>query len=188
MKSHFAFAWNKTVWRIRHAAKAFGVPGMGAMLLFLTCALFLFVVLMPLQKQVQAIQSEALRFSARPKARIIQVVKSTPADELAQFYAFFPFEETIVDDMAKVYAAAAQQNLLLEQGEYRLAPERDSKLTRYGISLPVKGGYVQIRKFLAQALADVPNLALDSVTFGRQKADEAAINAQLQFTLYLRQP
>lgn len=90
--------------------------------------------------------------------------------------------------MSKLYNAATQQNLALEQGEYRLAPERDSKLTRYDVTLPVKGGYLQIRKFLAQSLTEMPALALESVSFSRQRADESMVNAQLQFTLYLRQP
>lgn len=90
--------------------------------------------------------------------------------------------------MSKLYNAATQQNLTLEQGEYRLLPERDSKLMRYDVTLPVKGGYLHIRKFLAQSLIEMPALALESVSFSRQKADESMVNAQLQFTLYLRQP
>ena len=158
------------------------------LLLTLGCAFFQYLIVAPLQARVQALQYKTAIQSRESKTRSIQVTESSPSSNLAQFYRSFPEQESLTDAMSKLYNAATQQNLTLEQGEYRLLPERDSKLMRYDVTLPVKGGYLHIRKFLAQSLIEMPALALESVSFSRQKADESMVNAQLQFTLYLRQP
>jgi len=48
----------------------------------------------------------------------------------------------------------------LAQGEYRLTEVKDAHLRRYQLSLPVAGGYPEIRAFVAQALNADPALAL----------------------------
>jgi hypothetical protein len=131
------------------------------------------------------LKREAATLRVLPKAQTSEQAVLNPADQLAAYYRFFPKQDTAPDWMGKLYASAAQQGLNLEQGEYRLTHDRDAKMTRYDIVLPVKGGYLQLRKFIAQALADVPTLSLDSISFGRQKVGDIAVDAQLKFTLYL---
>jgi len=89
--------------------------------------------------------------------------------------------------MSRVYQAAVEQKLALDQGEYHLERDKYSKLQRYEIELPLKGTYPQLRHFLAKALADVPILALDGVSFNRQKIDDAALDARVKMTLYMRE-
>ncbi|MES2356524.1 MAG: hypothetical protein V4568_19410 [Pseudomonadota bacterium] len=174
------------LWRATQFVVAVGWPGAAALVVLVLCAAFGFFVLKPLQDHIDTLQrdAETLRSQFKPQLRSEQ--KSlNPAEQLAAFYRFFPKQNTLSDWMAKLYDAAAQQSLSLEKGEYHLAHDRDAKLTRYDIVLPVKGGYLQLRKFVAQALTDVPNLSLDSITFNRQKIDDPLIDAQLTFTLYL---
>ena len=59
------------------------------------------------------------------------------------------------------------------------------KLWRYEIVLPVHGTYPQVRVFLAQVLTKIPHLALQSVSFERQKVGDAMIEANIRLTLYL---
>lgn len=174
-------------WNVKKYASAFGLPGAAAMLLFALCAAFGFFTLKPLQAHIVALRTEAKYLRAQSAGTRSQPEQKTlnPAEQLAEFYRFFPRQESASDWMATLYNAAAQQNLNLDQGEYRLAHDRDGKLTRYDIVLPVKGGYVQLRKFIAQALAEVPSLSLDGIAFNRQKIGDAAVDAQLRFTLYL---
>lgn len=87
--------------------------------------------------------------------------------------------------MEKIYAAAAKFNLNLDQGDYQLVQERDLKLARYEMVLPVRGDYVQIRKFVALALSEVPTLALDGISLTRQNITDPTVDAQLRMTLYL---
>jgi hypothetical protein len=74
---------------------------------------------------------------------------------------------------------------VLEQGDYRLASAKGDKLERYQITLPVKGSYPQIRKFIGRLLADLPAASLDGVSFLRQKIGDTQVESQLKLTLYL---
>ncbi|MDP3512466.1 MAG: hypothetical protein Q8S20_06930, partial [Sulfuritalea sp.] len=90
-----------------------------------------------------------------------------------------------LDTLERIYAAAAQQNLVLEHGDYRLAPETEVRLQRYDVVLPVRGRYGAIRGFVAQILKENPNLALAAISFSRQTATDSGVDAQLQLTVFL---
>ena len=155
------------------------------MLLFVASISFGCLFLKPMQDRIAALQRDAksLRLEARtgmPKEKGVN-----PVEQLAQFYRFFPSQEAATDVMAAMYTAAAEQKLNLDQAEYRLVHDRDGKLSRYEVTLLVKGGYVQVRKFVARAMGAVPTMSLDGITFSRQKSDDAAVDVQLRFTLYL---
>jgi len=176
---------NRLFWHVRRYASDFGWPGAVAMLLFAASAAFVFLSLTPVRDRVAALQRDAKNLRLQSKASAPREKALNPAEQLGEFYRFFPRQESVPDGMAALYNAAAQHNLNLEQAEYRLAHDRDGKLTRYEVVLPVKGGYVQLRKFIAQVLADVPSLSLDSVTFNRQKIGDDGVDAQLKLTFYL---
>ena len=181
----FAPPTRRCLWHAKHFISAIGWPGVAALALFAFSTAFVVFAIHPLQAKIDVMQRDAKNLRMQSKTTPSEQKTLNPAEQLAQFYRFFPKQETASDWMAKLYNAAAQQNLNLEQGDYRLVHDRDGKLTHYDIDLPVKGGYVQVRKFVAQALADVPNLALHSITFSKQKIGDVAVDAQLKFTLYL---
>jgi len=87
--------------------------------------------------------------------------------------------------LGKIFTVARRQRLGLEQGEYRILRESASGLTRYQLTFPLKGTYPQVRRFVAAALAEVPNLLLDSVQFERRKIGESVVNARVKFVMYL---
>jgi len=158
---------------------------MGACVLLVALAVFALVVLLPLQQEINATQQEveALRNLSRDALRSSRSLDSDA--QLVEFYRFFPKQDSLAGDMMKLYDAAAREQLSLDQGEYRWARDRDSGLSRYEIVLPVRGNYSSLRQYIAQVLADVPNLSLDGVVFSRQKIDDSAVDAQLRFSLYL---
>jgi hypothetical protein len=110
---------------------------------------------------------------------------SDPVRQLAEFYRFFPKSSQAPDDLAKLHALAAVHGVQLDQGTYRLLRDRVGKLSMYEIALPVKGDYSQLRKFMSQALTEIPYLSLDSVSFQRQKAGDTMLESQIKFTLFL---
>ena len=104
-------------------------------------------------------------------------------EELNKFYGFFS-GTPLTEWLNKLYAAAAAQQLVLEQGEYRLSSDKTGKLARYQVTLPVKGSYLQIRQFVDQALIDVPVAALDDINFKREAIGATQLEARIKFTLY----
>jgi hypothetical protein len=133
--------------------------------------------------------AELKRESASLKVRIEQVAKSGipetgSQDDLAQFYDFFA-DTYLTEALNKLFAAAAKEKLVLEQGEYRVTPDKSGKLSRYQIVLPVKGSYLQIRQFVARALNDVPVAALEDINFKRETIGATQLEARIKFTLFL---
>lgn len=142
-------------------------------------------VLAPLAATVTDIRHETQTLRSQAARRHQAEVGNDPAAQLSEFYGFFPAESSVPDSLERIYAAAAQQNLVLEHGEYRVARETEARLQRYDVVLPVKGRYGTIRRFVAQILKENPNLALIGINFSRQTATDIGVDAQLQLTLFL---
>lgn len=129
------------------------------------------------------------RENATLKTRIAQIAKAGIPEqgsqsELERFYSFFS-ATPVTTWLEKLYAAAAAEKLQLDQGEYRLLNDKNGKLLRYQITLPVTGNYVQIRQFIGRALVDVPVASLDDINFKRENISATQLQARIKFTLFL---
>ena len=169
----------------RRALAVLGWTGaLGLALLIGAAAVYLTVV-----QDRTARLAELKRESASLKSRIELAARSGipetgSREELHKFYGFFS-GTTLTEWLNKMYAAAAAQKLVLEQGEYRLSLDKTGKLARYQITLPVKGSYLQIRQFVDQSLIDVPVAELDDINFKREAIGAAQLEARIKFTLYV---
>ncbi|MGZ8983679.1 MAG: type 4a pilus biogenesis protein PilO [Methylotenera sp.] len=114
-------------------------------------------------------------------------IRSSSPTQLAIFYHYFPAERSLPDWLEKINKAAKDNELLLEQGDYRSVRDKGGKLLRYQVKLPLNGSYLNIRKFLSAVLSEIPTASLDNVKFERQKIDDSAIEATVELTLYLGQ-
>jgi Tfp pilus assembly protein PilO len=111
----------------------------------------------------------------------------TPAAQLVAFYKFFPEGHSEPDWLEKIFQAAQDQGLKVDQGEYRTTGKKEAgKLVRYQVTLPLQGPYPQIRQFLAAVLSDIPIASLDSVDFTRQKIGDGTVEAKVRISLYLK--
>ncbi len=169
----------------RRAMAVLGWPGMLGLALLLGAA---GIYLTAVQDRTARL-AELKRESASLKSRIERAAKSGiqetgSAEELNKFYGFFSSTH-LTGWLNKLYAAAEAQQLALEQGEYRLNPDKTGKLVRYQVTLPVKGSYLQIRRFVDQALIDVPVAALDDINFKREAIGATQLEARIKFTLYV---
>ena len=171
------------IWR--RAVGLLAWPGLlGLVLVLLASGIYLYQV-QPKTTRLATLK----RDSASLKLRIEQAAKTglpetSDQDDVAKFYGFFS-DATLSTWLNKLYAAAAAQKLVLEQGEYRISPSKNGKLVRYQITLPVKGNYLQIRQFVAQSLVDVPVAALEDITFKREGIGATEVETRIKFTLFL---
>lgn len=176
---------HRALWHIRQHALSTPLLGLMAVAVSLLCASFLFGVLFPLERQIDSLKHDANSLVQSKRSFSGSDAFPGSSHPLSDFYTFFPPQDGRDDAMEKIYAAAARFNLNLDQGDYQLVHERDLQLARYEMVLPVRGDYVQIRKFVALALSEVPSLALDSISFTRQNITDPTVDAQLRLTLYL---
>lgn len=171
------------VWMIRFQVSRWG-PKFALAMLFVLIAFWL-GVLKPIQQQVEVVEQQ--RSSEREsKLRSLDMSANSPAaDRLAKFYRFFSEGDSISDHLARLYAIAESNQLILRRAEYRMNVQSDQMLARYQIVFPIRGTYPSIRRFAANALAEMPMLALSQVQFQRQAIGDAEGEAQITFTLYL---
>ena len=85
--------------------------------------------------------------------------------------------------IAALFDLAANQQITLSRGEYRMQADDAGGFLRYRISLPVKGQAAAIQGFVEQGLLRNRSLAFESVQFKRDKIESANVEARIQWTL-----
>lgn len=174
-------------WSMAQAVNRMGWPGLVGLGLLVFSAAFYFSWLQPVQDRLETLRQEAVRGRGQNVAVSASQGPQSTADGVASFYLFFPRVSSVHDQLEKIYNAADRQSLKLDQGDYR--PVRDSvgKLVRYQITLPVKGAYPQIRRFIGDVLSEIPSVALDNIQFERQKVGDATVDAKIKLVMYLEE-
>lgn len=173
--------------RLRRIRDELGVVGLAALGLLGGAALFLFIVLKPLEARNQQLERQ-LSARVRQDTSASNLVRaSAPAAKLAAFYRFFETEEQTTDSLARLYAIGKEAGVDLRSADYRMQ-KTGARIERYEIALPVTGSYAQIRAFLEKALLQIPVLSLDQVSFKRQNTKEALVHADVRLTLHRVKP
>lgn len=173
-------------WRLKAGFAYLGWPGSVGLGLLALALVGYQTVLLPAQDRLANLRTQISNQRAQiAKNKAMQTAMPAPEDNLLDFYRRFPVHVAAPDVLEKLYTAAADAGIALEQGEYRPETAKGDKLDRYQITLPVTGSYPQIRKFIARLLVDLPAISLDGVSFQRQKIGDAQVESQIKLTLYL---
>jgi hypothetical protein len=164
---------------LRYYLGRLGMPGMAGMLLLLGSVIFWLSVGQPKAVALSALAADNAQQRQKAAARA-----ALPADGNAA-PALPPLAPAADAALRRLYAAAGESRLQLEQGEYRLVEIRDAKLSRYQLSLPLQGSYPALRSFLARALNQEPALALTALQLQREAVEATELEATLNFSLFL---
>jgi hypothetical protein len=135
------------------------------------------LVLQPAEARLERARMRLAAVRAAPP-RALHTVAAAPYGSL------WP-EERFPDVLAKALAAAEECGLRLDEGAYRVTRESAGPLVRYQILLPVRGDYIQLRRYLAGLGASLPGLALERVQFERPKVGDASLEAHLGLVLFM---
>ena len=165
---------------LRYAQAWLGWPGTAGIALLAGAALLYVAQVQPLQSDSVELQRQAEQMAKAPPP-----VTPDATLKAASLSVSLPAAEQMPESVARLFSAARHAGLSLEQGVYRAASEKSSRLLRYQISLPVNGDYPAVRAFIAEALEREPGLALDSLRMKRDTLDQGVVDADLRFTLYL---
>lgn len=138
----------------------------------------------------------ALREAADANRRAHSAVRAAPAatdaaQQLTARYGEFrgrlvPLEER-VQHLKTLFQVAADAGVSLMQGDYRLRPEADCDCQALQVTLPLRGTYPQVRAVVDAALAKLPALSLDEISFRRDTVKTLTVDARVRFTLYLKE-
>lgn len=90
---------------------------------------------------------------------------------------------------------AANNGVTVMQADYRrIADTRASTpggqvaYSQLQISLPVKADYLSLRRFIYDALSELPALSLDQLIVKREQLNSSVVDAQLVFSLWQKPP
>jgi len=168
---------------LHRALQALGAPGVIGVGVLIFCVPFYVSAVRPVERELQAQRQAAERL--RERAPVQPVSAGGRAEEIRRFYGLFPPLQELPDQLERVYGFARTANLELLQGEYRL--ERlTSGMALYRITLPIRGSYPQIRRFVDATLRNMPFASLDTLRFERKKVGEPQLEAQVRLTVYFR--
>ena len=174
-------------WRLRQWAGILGWQGCAGIALAAAAAGLYFGGIGPVKAQISELQQEA--FTVRAFSRTsVDTGRATAASYetwLEQFYRLLPARASAPDWLRVIFSAARAQSLGLEQGDYKVTADKNGRMLAYQIGLPVRGSYLQVRRFVADVLEAIPALALDELIIKREAIGEPRIEASLRFTLFL---
>jgi hypothetical protein len=170
---------------LRRALRRLGAPGVVAIGVLVACATLFASAHRPLQARIALERAALESHDARVAGGGSPL--STEAG-LETFYRFFATGVGAERQLERLFALAKRHQLELLQGSYRYNRTPGEKLARYEVTLPVKGSYAQIRRFLAAALNEIPVASLDRIAFERKRAADSQVEASIRFTLFVDQP
>jgi hypothetical protein len=174
---------------LRHArflAGRLGIAGACGLALLVFSAGFLLLGVQPLDEEVRTLTARAERL-ARP-APAASAADADPSAALEALLDALPALDRAPDFVARLHAAAAEHRLVLEAGEYHVMRDADARLTRYQVRFPLKGGYVQIRRYVAAVMEGIPSMTLDELSIRRTSIGAREVEARVQFGLLFAEP
>lgn len=172
------------VLRLRLAVMALGPVFCAACLLLLVGGAALLWLLPQRALQAQR-QQVAVRLATMPPSAPANAAPVSANDNLLHFYDALGEKRYAEQQVKTLFGLAAKSKLLLSQGEYKSAHERNARLHTYQVTLPVKGSYADVWQFGLMALRVIPFASLDEISFKRDSIGAAQVEARLRLTLYL---
>jgi len=171
-------------WAIRRMLLVLGKPGVLAIGILVVFPPFYFSAIVPAQDRLDAARRGALMLGEQAGKQSGDI-RRAPGEQLAEFYRHFPEERDSPQWLEKLDALAVKNGLNLNEGEYKETSDKEGRLIRLQMVLPVTGEYQQIRSFLIALSAEIPALALENVNFVRQTVSDPTVAAQIRLALYL---
>ncbi|WP_428423374.1 hypothetical protein [Methylibium sp.] len=174
-------------WHAERIARHAGLPGWAAALLLLACLAGWLGAELPAAQRAQALNTEieALELRLRDGGEGRAAAVDTPARQLERFRGGFGSAGDITASLAKLQSAAKRNALQLDQAGFKLAADAGEPLLRYSIELPVKADYRALRRFIRDALRDLPGMALEELSLRRGEAKSPVLEARLRFVLFV---
>ena len=173
------------MYAMRATAHRAGVVGGVGLALLIAAAVFDVLAVTPAREHLAALQSRLDRADSRGASEA--ALRSSPdPSRIQEFVEFFPPLDTAPQWLKNIYAIAEREKLELLRGTYRVSEDPALTLVRYTVSLPVRGRYPQIRRFIAATLNEVPIVSLEGVVLQRDKISDDVVEANVALTLHLQ--
>jgi hypothetical protein len=130
------------------------------------------------QTAAQELADSAAAHKVNATASVVPAAANLAAPDLPAFSS--------AELAADFHAISADVKLPLDEVRYTLDSGASQPYLRYRVTLVVKTGYPEIRRFAAALVTALPNVALDSVRCGKEDGAAAPLSCQLAFSAFYR--
>jgi len=174
-----AYLMAKLHWYLVRLNDRVGWLGWLVLLLLIAIIMYGFYVLLPAQQHL-----DVLKLNPIKPVHTQQTVKKyqSPAD---LFFKGLPPVESVTSSIQTIFEAAEEQGIRIDEVIYKDKQKQGETALRYDMTFSVVAGYPDIKAFIIDALAELPWLALDQLTFDRDELDPNSVTTHLRFTMYV---
>jgi len=166
------------VWSIGRTGRA----GLVGIALLLASGVFFASTHSKLAGEVDDLREQLETARARPATS----PASRAAEQPARLVGELPTRVEVPALLGTLVSEAEKAHLSIDTGKYEVLTTKASGVTRYHVSFPITGAYVQIREFIDGLLVAMPAAAISELSIERKQVGDGAVEAQLQLTLYTR--
>jgi len=170
---------------LQYHARQFGWQGLSGITMLLGSATLALTIVLPKTDKLDQLSREVEKLRIEIPQHQGKWIDRSPQASLNTFYHFLPAEHQTTNLLATILVAANDNELTVDKADYALTRNSQAAFSRYQITMPISGSYVNIRKFTNQVLNTLPAAALNEITFKRQDISAETIEARLRFTIYL---
>lgn len=175
---------NTLIWHAHQWARRLGRTGLAGLLMLLVATGIQFGHTQPLHDETRTLEARiATQQIAVQRAALRPVVVAFPGG----FVDNLPDTSVASGVIGQLEQLAHVHGVKLLRGQYAQSPVSGTSLLRWQVSLPVKAEYPKIIAFAATSLQALPSLSLDEFKFKRDSIETATLDADLRFSLYLRE-
>jgi Tfp pilus assembly protein PilO len=178
---------NDILARWRNLPNALGTSGATGVGLIVLGVSFWLSVLLPAQRDVEDLRDRSARIARDPvsPADAARDIAAQREQGLQRFFELLPTLAEQPEWLLKLHDLAAKNGLTLESGEYKFTRERDWRVASYRITLPLKGSYQQIRRFLAQLQRELPAAVVEEFAIKREAVSARDLEARVRLAIFL---
>ena len=183
---------NRLMLQLRWQVARLGNMGKVGVGLLVVAGIFFLGAVLPEKSELETLKERAELLELQVKSETsggehFIEKKLTNDQALQKFYEFFPRFDSSPFWIRELVRVAQKQGLEINSGDFRLTFERDWRLSRYDIIMPVRGRYAQIRAFMADALEAVPAMAITGFSVKRDNIQSAQLEVRFEMSLYLNE-
>lgn len=176
--------------RLQHLIQTLGWPGLLGLALLAAAAGMALGLTARWEAQASQLQADAERLQRQLRTQKLAATPKAEATTLtpAQWRLGLPAAELRQQRLADLLELSLRQGLASNRTEHRLTVDASAGLERLRVSMPVQGGYAQLRGFIDAALLQDAGLSLDSLKLRRSNPQTAEVDAELLWSLHARHP
>lgn len=173
---------------LKRQLRSLGWPGLAGLVALIAAAALAFAA-QRWDMQAAELQARADRLQAR--LRVLQASGADQANAEAavtpdQWHEQLPAASARQQRLADLLEIGLRIGLSPTRTEHRLSVDQAAGLERLRVSMPLTGGYAQLRHYIEAALAHDPALSLDSLKLRRTSPLAPEVEAELVWSLHSR--